>query len=59
MFLTLNIKDYISNNLIYGMRDTTTNGNLKNLKVINFPIPLYLTIYSARFSLALSTALMV
>ena len=37
----------------------TTNGNLKNLKVIIFPIPLYSTIYSARFSLALSTASMV
>ena len=30
----------------------TTNGNLKNLNVIIFPIPLYLTIYSTRFSLS-------
>ena len=34
-----------------------TNVNLTNLKVIFFPIPLYLTVYSALFKLPLSTAL--
>ena len=37
----------------------TTNGNLKNLKVIIFPIPWYFIIYNARFSLPLSIASMV
>ena len=42
------------------MRDTYyTNGNLKNLKVIIFPIPLYLAINSARVSLPLSIALVI
>ena len=36
-----------------------TNVNLTNLKVIIFPIPLYLTVYSALFTLSLSTAFVV
>ena len=58
MFLTRNIKDYIRNKHIYYIWETyATNVNLTNLKVIIFPIPLYLMVYSALFTLLISTAL--
>ena len=58
MFLTRNIKDYISNKNIYFMKDIYCK--CENVsKVIIFPIPLYLTMYSALFSLLLSTAFVV
>ena len=51
-FRTRNILDYISNKHIYCMRDI----NYKCETQKNFPIPLYLTIYSALFSIPLTTA---
>ena len=63
MFLTRNINGYINYKLIYCMRDNSmyyiNKWEPQILKVIIFPIILYLTIYIARFSLPILTALVV
>ena len=48
MFLTRNVEDYISNKLIYGMRDTYYKSEHQKHEIIIFPIPLYLTISCKR-----------
>ena len=49
MFLTRNIKDYISNKFIYCMKETYYKWEAQKLKSNLFSNTLYLTIYSALF----------
>ena len=59
MFLTRNIREYISNKHICWKRDMYYKCESHKLERNNFPIPLYLSGYSALFTLSLPTALVV